>query len=232
MKKPVIGLVPLVDTQRESLWMLPGYMKCVEEAGGLPVMLPLDGEGADAEQMAALCDGIIFTGGHDVSPELYGEQNEGLCGEIIPARDSMETALLDAALARDKAVLGICRGMQLLNVRLGGSLWQDIPTQSPSDVNHRQSAPYDRPIHPVTVRGALAQTVGAEEILVNSCHHQGIRTLAPSLEPLAHAPDGLVEAVRLPGQRFVWGVQWHPEMLGVKDESSRRIFRAFVDACK
>lgn len=231
MRKPVIGLVPLVDTGRQSLWMLPGYMEGIRNAGGLPVMLPLDDDAKVVEQMVSFCDGFIFTGGHDVSPELYGEQNEGLCGEIIPARDSMETLLLKAALKGDRGVLGICRGLQFLNVSLGGTLYQDIPIQFPSEVNHRQPAPYDQPIHPVEVSGDLAKVVGAEKIMVNSCHHQAIRDLAPGLEVMALAPDGIVEAVRVPGKRFVWAVQWHPEFMHRVDENSQKIFRAFVEGC-
>lgn len=232
MRKPVIGLVPLVDTGRESLWMLPGYMDGIREAGGLPIMLPLDDEESDVAQMAAMCDGILFTGGHDVSPELYDETDEGLCGEIIPARDAMETKLLKAALEKDMAVLGICRGLQFLNVSLGGTLFQDIPAQCPSEVDHHQPAPYHLPIHPVTVSGPLAEAVGAEKLMVNSCHHQAIRDLAPGLEVMAQAPDGLVEAIRLPGKKFVWAVQWHPEFMQKADEPSKAIFRSFVDGCK
>ena len=167
-----------------------------------------------------------------MNPELYGQKNEGLTGELIPARDSMEGKLLKAALELDKGVLGICRGLQFINVMLGGSLYQDIPTQFESNVNHRQPAPYHLPIHPVTVSGPLAEAVEAEEIMVNSCHHQGIRDLSPELEIMASAPDGLVEAIRLPGKKFVWAVQWHPEFMHRVDENSRRIFRGFVEGCK
>lgn len=232
MKKPVIGLVPLVDTGRESLWMLPGYMEGVKNAGGLPVMLPLEADRDTVEQMTAMCDGFVFTGGHDVNPVLYGETNEGLTGEIIPARDAMETELLCFALEQDKAVLGICRGLQFLNVHLGGTLYQDLPTQANSAVNHRQPAPYDLPIHPVKLSGGLAQALGAEETMVNSCHHQAIRDLAPGLEVTAQAPDGIVEAVCLPGKKFVWAVQWHPEFFRPEHPDSQAIFRAFVDGCK
>lgn len=232
MRKPVIGLVPLVDTGRESLWMLPGYMEGIREAGGLPVMLPLNDDAADVEQMAAMCDGILFTGGHDVSPELYGEMDQGLCGEIIPEQDSMETKLLKAALEKDCAVLGICRGLQFLNVSLGGTLYQDIPVQCPSQVDHHQSAPYHLPIHSVAVSGPLAEAVGTEALMVNSCHHQAIRALAPGLEVMAQAPDGIVEAIRLPGKKFVWAVQWHPEFMQKADQASKAIFRAFVAGCR
>lgn len=232
MKKPVIGLVPLVDRERESLWMLPGYMEGIASAGGIGLMLPLNDDEADLEQLALLCDGFIFTGGHDISPELYGQRNEGLCGEIIPGRDAMETKLMALVLEQDKGVLGICRGMQFLNVHLGGTLYQDLPTQFPGGMDHRQSRPYDRPAHRVAARGLLAQTVESEELRVNSCHHQGIRDLAKGLEVMAAAPDGLIEAVRMPGKRFVWAVQWHPEFLYRTDPPSRAILRAFVDGCR
>lgn len=232
MTRPVIGLVPLVDSGRESLWMLPGYMEGIRNAGGLAVMLPLEGDDGAVERMAALCDGFLFTGGHDVDPALYGEKSEGLTGEIIPGRDVMETKLLARALELDKPVLGICRGLQFLNVHLGGSLYQDIPTQFPSEVNHRQPAPYHQPIHPVALSGGLARILGREETMVNSCHHQGIRNLAPGLSVMAQAPDGLAEAICLPGKRFVWAVQWHPEFFRPEHTDSRAIFRAFVEACK
>ena len=232
MNRPVIGLIPLVDTGRESLWMLPGYMEGIRAAGGLAVMLPLEGEDCAVERMAQLCDGFLFTGGHDVDPALYGEKNEGLTGELIPGRDVMETKLMARALELDKPVLGICRGLQFLNVHLGGTLYQDIQTQSPSSVNHRQPAPYYQPIHPVKLEGELAAVLGKEETMVNSCHHQGIRDLAPGLKAMARAEDGLVEAICLPGKRFAWAVQWHPEFFKPEHEDSRAIFRAFVESCK
>ena len=122
MKKPLIGIVPLVDEARESYWMLPGYMQGVEQAGGVPVMLPLTDDAAALRQLADTCDGFLLTGGQDVSPALYGAAPTLQCGETCPARDAMEARLLDLALAADKPVLGICRGIQFLNVHLGGTL--------------------------------------------------------------------------------------------------------------
>lgn len=232
MNKPIIGLVPLVDTGRDSLWMLPGYMEGVANAGGVAVMLPLTDDDESIARILAVCDGILFTGGHDIHPALYGAQMSSLCGETIPARDSMETKLLKAALDADKAVLGICRGLQFLNVSLGGTLIMDIPTQRPSDVNHRMPVPYDRSIHEVSLSGPLAEVIGSDTMGVNSCHHQGIDHLAESLEVMAVAPDGMKEAVCLPGKKFVWAVQWHPEFSHKADENSRRIFQAFVNGCK
>lgn len=232
MKKPLIGLIPLVDEGRESFWMLPGYMAGIARAGGLAVMLPLTGEDVDIENLVERFDGFLFTGGHDVDPALYGQEKEDCCGDLCPSRDAMEQKLLKAALAADKPVLGICRGLQLMNAVLGGTLWQDIPTQFPSETNHRMAAPYGRAEHTVQVNpelpfGNLPLTLG-----VNSCHHQGIRELAPELKVWAKAPDGLVEAIFLPGKRYARAVQWHPEFFRVEDELSRTIFSGFVEAAK
>lgn len=232
MKKPVIGIVPLVDMGRDSLWMLPGYMEGVAQAGGLPVMLPLTEAGEDIGQLVELCDGLLFTGGHDVSPALYGEEVLPVCGELCPARDRMEKPLLLAAVEADKAILGICRGFQFLNAALGGTLYQDLPAQRPSDCDHHMAAPYDREAHCVSLRGPLAEALGAGETGVNSCHHQGIKALAPGLSVMAAAPDGLAEAVWMPERRFVWAVQWHPEFSYRVSADSRKIFAAFVEASR
>lgn len=145
MKQPLIGIVPLVDEARESYWMLPGYMQGVEQAGGVPVMLPLTDDAAALRQLADTCDGFLLTGGQDVFPALYGAAPTPQCGQTCPARDAMEARLLDLALAADKPVLGICRGIQFLNVHLGGTLYQDLPAEHPTAANHHQTPPYDVP---------------------------------------------------------------------------------------
>lgn len=151
MKQPLIGIVPLVDEARESYWMLPGYMQGVEQAGGVPVMLPLTDDAAALRQLADTCDGFLLTGGQDVFPALYGAAPTPQCGQTCPARDAMEARLLDLALAADKPVLGICRGIQFLNVHLGGTLYQDLPAEHPTAANHHQTPPYDVPVHSVTL---------------------------------------------------------------------------------
>ncbi len=230
---PIIGLVPLVDEERDSLWMLPGYMDGVRAAGGLPLMLPLTDDSDALAQLCGLCDGFLLTGGHDVSPEVYRAERLPVCGACSPERDRMEAGLLARAMAADKPVLGICRGIQFINAALGGTLWQDLPSQRPSAVEHHQAPPYDVPAHPVDlVPGTpLASLLGAKSILVNSYHHQAIRQIAPGLEPMAEAPDGIVEAVHHPGRRFLWAVQWHPEFAWRTDSNALAIFRAFVAAC-
>ena len=128
-KRPLIGLVPLMDYQRASYWMLPGYMQGIEQAGGVPVMLPLTDDDAALARLADTCDGFLLTGGQDVEPAVYGAAQTSLCGEISPQRDAMERKLLALARAQDKPVLGICRGIQFLNAALGGTLWQDLPVE-------------------------------------------------------------------------------------------------------
>ena len=234
MRKPIIGLIPLVDKGRDSLWMLPGYMNGIAAAGGIGVMLPLDQDPENLKNIAQTFDGFLFTGGHDVSPERYGQENTGLCGELSPERDAMEWQLLELALKLDKPVLGICRGLQLINAALGGTLWQDIVTQFSSETNHRMAAPYGRAEHTVTVaQGSPFAAWGIPGTIgVNSCHHQGIRTLAPALKAMATAPDGLVEAAWMPEAKFACAVQWHPEFFPVDDPVGTLIFRNFVEACK
>lgn len=234
MKKPVIALIPLVDAGRDSLWMLPGYLNGISAAGGIGVMLPLTDNDEDVDEILSRFDGFLFTGGHDVDPNLYGQEKTGLCGELAPGRDAMEPKLLLRALEENKPVFGICRGLQLMNAVLGGTLYQDIPVQFPSQTNHRMAAPYGRAAHNVQILPGtpFAALDIPETIGVNSCHHQGILALSPRMAPMAVAPDGLIEAAHIPGKNFACAVQWHPEFFPVEDPISRIIFRAFVDACR
>lgn len=230
--KPIVGVMPLWDEEKDSIWMLPGYLDGIRQAGGLPVIFPLTAEEPELVQLAGLCGGFLFTGGQDVSPALYHEEPPAGLASACEARDRMEAVVLKRAMEADKPVLGICRGLQFINAALGGSLYQDIPTQRPSPVEHHQTAPYDRPIHSVRVEpdSPLYRRLGEAQLQVNSYHHQAVKTLAPGLKAMAAAPDGLTEALYHPQQRFLWGVQWHPEFLWHTDPFSRSIFRAFVEA--
>jgi putative glutamine amidotransferase len=233
MEKPVIGVTPLWDEGKNSLWMLPGYVDSISRAGGLPIMLPLTADKAEVRQLADLCAGFLFTGGQDVNPGLYGAEVLPICGPICQIRDAMEGALFSVAvLEGNKPALGICRGIQIFNVLLGGTLYQDIPTQLPQSVlTHRQNPPYEQPVHEVNIEAGspLGALLGAETLAVNSSHHQGIAGLSPKLSPMAWAGDGLIEAVYMKEKAFVWAVQWHPEVLAT--ESSGKIFTAFIEAC-
>lgn len=230
--KPLIGIVPLVDVEKESYWMLPGYMEGITEAGGIPLMLPLTEDINVIEQMIGTLDGFLLTGGHDVSPKLYGEEKLPECGECCEMRDRMEEKLFLSALKADKPVFGICRGIQFMNAVLGGTLYQDIPTQYSTTTQHHMEPPYDRSVHSVSIVEStpLAKILSCEKINVNSYHHQAIKVLSNQLKPMAISEDGLVEAVYYPDKTFVIALQWHPEFSFKKDHHSRKILKAFVDA--
>lgn len=217
-QSPIIGVTPLWDTERKSVWMLPDYLDGIRAAGGIPVVLPLEMSEKDADRIVETCDGFLFTGGQDV----------GSC----PERDKLETLLLSKALPSDKAILGICRGLQFINVFLGGTLWQDLPSQHPSEIVHRQGKPYGTPTHKVMLSGDLSKLLGKETLEVNTLHHQAAKDLGENLEMTAVAPDGIIEAVQMAGKRFVWAVQWHPEYMFRTDPDSLAIFLCFVKHCK
>ena len=179
--KKVIGLIPLYDEEKESYWMLPGYMKVIERCGALPVMLPLTEDTEELEQCLGMCDGLLLTGGHDVDPAVYGEEAIPECGQCCHTRDVMEAYLLKRAVETDLPVFGICRGIQSMNASLGGTLYQDLDTQHPSETEHHMTPPYDRGVHKITVKegSLLARMIGAGEHSVNSYHHQAVKELAP-----------------------------------------------------
>ena len=234
MGKPMVGIIPLVDRERESYWMLPGYMEGLAREGAIPVMLPLTSDQGVLEQIVKKFDGFLFTGGQDVSPDIYREEILPVCGERCKERDEMERRLLALAWERDKPVLGICRGIQFINAVLGGTLYQDLPSQKPSEVKHHQSPPYDEPVHEVDiVEGSpLHRLLGQTVIPVNSYQHQAVRKLAAKLCVMAYSEDGLVEAVYAPEKKYVWAFQWHPEFSYLKDENSKKIFQSFVDSMR
>ena len=203
------------------------------EAGAIPE-IPAVQEAAEAEELLRRADGLFLTGGCDVSPALYGEAPVEACGTADPVRDVSDRVLLEAALKLRKPILCICRGFQMTNVCLGGTLWQDLDTQYHEPLHHRANteAEYRRAAHTVTVLPdtPLHRLFGADSLEVNSLHHQAVRTLAPDLRPMAVAPDGIVESWYLPGDQWLRGYQWHPEMM--EDPAQRSaIFGEFLDAC-
>ncbi len=232
--KPVIGLIPLYDDNKESYWMLPGYMKALESCGAVPIMLPLTNNQEELKVAYDLCQGILFTGGHDVSPGIYGEEPAEACGASCQLRDEMESFILKLCLEDGKPFLGICRGIQFLNAYLGGSLYQDLPSEYESNIEHHMEPPYDRGAHKVEIlKGSqLADIIGEGIIEVNSYHHQAIKDLSPKVEKMAVSEDGLVEAIAVKNHRFAIGVQWHPEFSYTKSQENAKIINAFVKECK
>ena len=229
--RPVIAVTPLYDPERQAAWVYHNYLDSLEEQGAIPLVPPFSQDPAVLDYFLEGCDGLLLTGGCDIDPGLYGQPPAG-SQEVCPLRDRLDSALLAGMLERDRPVLGICRGFQLLNILLGGDLWQDLPTQRPSAVLHQMGLPYNRAAHRVDLEPGshLARLLGREQLPVNSCHHQGVRRLGAGIAPMAWAEDGLPEAGWLPGKRWVWGVQWHPERTRQELPGSRELFAAFVAA--
>jgi len=206
------------------------YVRAVERAGGLPVLIPLGLSEASLRSLYARLDGLLFSGGGDVSPDAFdGGSHEKVFG-VDPDRDRVEMTLIHWAVGDDKPFLGVCRGVQVMNVALGGSLFLDISQISGAGM-HTFYPGYrrDHLAHPVAVEeeSLLARSVGAPIVKVNSLHHQAIKEPAPDLRVVARAPDGVIEAAELPGHAFALGVQWHPECLP-RSPAARQLFRTFV----
>ena len=234
MQKVVIGIMPLWDDEKKSLWMLPEYMSSLEDFGAVTIMLPLTTNETILDYFISLCDGFLLTGGQDVSPLLYHEQPSPQCGVSCDMRDAMDSYILIKSIEQNKAVLGICRGIQLMNVVLGGTLYQDLPTENGSNIDHHMSAPYDREAHKLHIinHTPLRTLLGKELISVNSYHHQAVKILAKPLSAMAYAEDKIIEAAYMPSRKFIWGIQWHPEFSYKVSEKSKAIFRAFLLAAK
>lgn len=234
--KPVIGIIPLFDEEKDSIWMVPGYMDGIRRAGAVPMILPLVCDQADLRQIKSMCSGYLFTGGHDVDPSLYGEEKSGLCGPACMERDRLEQNVFRMAWEDHKAVLGICRGLQLINVLMGGTLFQDLPSefQGTCCIEHHMKPPYSRVCHQVELvqDGPLCKLLGRNSMGVNSYHHQGIKKLAPGLKATAVAEDGLVEGIYAPDREYIQAVQWHPEFMSPGDADAGKIFRSFIEGSK
>lgn len=233
-KKAVIGVMPLYDDEKDSIWMLQGYFDSLKEAGAIPVMIPLHLKKDELEQINGFFDGWLFTGGHDISPNLYGETVSEKCGVTNNDRDNLERAVFNMAMAEDKPILGICRGIQIINAFMGGTLYQDLESERPSRIEHHMVPPYDRKQHEVLIKenSPLYKALGKSEIGVNSYHHQAIKELGDGLDIMAVSEDGLVEAVYSSKKKFLWAVQWHPEFSYKNNGDSMKILNTFVKACE
>lgn len=228
--RKVIGIMPLYDDKKESYWMLPGYMKMLEAENAIPLMLPLTSKAEELDFFLEICGGFLLTGGQDVSPSVYHAARKPWCGSCCELRDEMERYLLNRIVEQDKAALGICRGIQFMNVCYGGTLFQDLVTEHTSCINHHMKPPYNRVAHQVTVQKdtPLYHILGEEQIGVNSYHHQAIKKLSSEFQTMAFSEDGLIESIYMPSHKFIVGVQWHPEFSYEVDENSRKLISAFV----
>lgn len=243
--KPIIGItsnyldaIPYavdvgIGTPGQDWYLLAGdYINSVLYAGGIPVMLPITRDEDILHSYVNLCDGFLISGGNDITPDLYNERITH-CGKICPERDLFDVDLTKYVLEwTNKPLLGICRGCQIFNIALGGTLYQDV--SSAGFLPHTiLSLPRNHFSHKVIVdeESMLYRIVGSKELEVNSFHHQAIRDVAPGANGTAISPDGVVEAIELSGKRFFLGVQWHPEMM-YDVAIQKKIFSAFLEASK
>ncbi|MFB7155463.1 gamma-glutamyl-gamma-aminobutyrate hydrolase family protein [Lysinibacillus sp. NPDC056232] len=231
--KPIIGITAFVEDDLSSR-LNAAYSKSIIEAGGIPLIIPLGVE-EDVAQILSLTDGLLLSGGHDVHPFLFGAEPTPKLGKVHPERDSVELSLIEAAFIRKMPVFGICRGIQMLNVAFGGTVYQDIESEYHSRklIKHMQQAARGVTTHHVhlTPDTLLTTMIDEEKIAVNSFHHQAINVVAEKLKVVAKSSDGIIEAVVHEDLPFCLAVQWHPEELAIAgDEVSKKLFTAFVKA--
>jgi putative glutamine amidotransferase len=209
------------------------YIRAIEQAGGVPLPIPITDREATLRAIYGLIDGLLLAGGVDIDPAHFAEEPNPQLGKVDASRDRVELALTRWALDDQRPILGICRGIQTLNVASGGTLWQDIDAQVPAalDHKHQPGRPYTYRAHPVSVEpgSRLARLVGASELQVNSLHHQAPKEAGHGLRAVAWAPDGVIEGLEGTGDGWIIGVQWHPEWL-LDDPCMLGLLQAFVRA--
>ena len=235
-QRPRIGITMRLELETDRFYLGRHYSEAVEGAGGLPVHLPLIPNADYIASIMAGLDGLLLPGSDsDVDPARYGHEPHPQLGHVVPEKDETDLLTLQEAERRAMPIFAICFGLQSLNVSRGGTLIQDIPSQLPDAIKHNQGSPRDRHSHRVRILegSLLGQLAGGDRAPVNSHHHQAVETLGRELVATAWAPDGLVEAVEDPrSDRFVVGVQWHPELAWERDVLSQALFNRFVDEAR
>mgnify|MGYP001236431442 CR=1 FL=1 len=235
MKDPVIGLTALRSPDQSSYHhILTGpYVRAVTGAGGYPIVVPSIVDRCD--QALDMMDGLLLIGGGDIEAKHLGVENHPKAKFFNPLRDEFELAMIKKAADRKMPMFGICRGMQIMNVALGGSLYQDINDEQGTAFDHMREQTPDKLVHSVSIApdSCLASILGTTSASVNSVHHQAVRDPAPALRAVAWAPDGVVEGIESCGNGgFMLGVQWHPERIAETMPEQRRLFERFVKAAE
>ena len=227
--KATIGILPNINDEG-ILSLDRAYIQAIERAGGIPIILPYADELDTLYQMLDCVDGVLLTGGGDVAPSYYGETPHEKTQKPCELRDKLDFACFEYAFKKKKPILAICRGMQLANVALGGTLYQDLPSQFESDIVHKQTEGKFESSHPVFVKeGTPLVRIARKEIMAsNSFHHQAIKDLADGFAVMGVAEDGLIEAVYYTGDQYFRGYQWHPERLSGTDVSNENVFSEFI----
>lgn len=235
-RRPAIGITPdfnekPTDSSAPRYELKQAYADAVLRAGGLPFILPYSDDPTCIDAYLDRVSGLLVTGGaFDIPPEAYGDTARDGLGALKHSRTAFETALMQAALKRNMPVLGICGGMQLLNVVMGGSLFQDILKEVQNSKDHEQKHDRTQPAHPIDVKDGtlLCESLGKGQVMVNSTHHQAVKAPGKNVIVSATSPDGVVEAIEVPSHPFALGVQWHPELLVNAVPAHLGIYKAFV----
>lgn len=228
--QPLIGISCSYEQKEGRYHLAEAYVEAVIAAGGVPVILPGSWSIKKAAPYLKAVKGLILAGGGDVDPAYFNEEPHPNLGEITPSRDRFEIMLVKSALRMNKPVLGICRGIQIINIACGGTLIQHIPAVVKKPLKHSQAAPRDHATHRVFIdkSSRLAKILQTDAIRVNSFHHQAVANPAVGFNVSAISSDSVIEAIEHPKYRFVHGVQWHPECMVINDKASRLLFKAFV----
>lgn len=236
---PLIGISGSVSKSEKEMSIQTYYTNALMKAGAIPVLLCPNLDDAMLRECMEGLDGILLAGGNDVSPDRYGHDPIDELGEVNPLRDEFEGRLVRMAAEMQMPVLGICRGIQSINVAMGGTLWQDVPSQyrtagGAKGIAHSQTRADFYPSHRVLIEEntMLMKLIGQREIRVNSFHHQGVRDTAPCMKVAAYASDGLIEAIEHPDLPFFLGVQWHPERYFDRDRTAMVLFDALAEAAR
>lgn len=235
--QPVIGITTLQRTDPNRLptvVLIQAYVRAIMQAGGVPVLIPSMLADGGWDILYERLDGILFSGGGDIAPEHFNGAPHPRLDDVDPLRDSIELSLVRAVVEDGKPFLGICRGIQTVNVGLGGTLYTHLPEQLSTPIDHAYPGNMRTAIvHEVKLEEGtrMAEVVGQPILKVNSLHHQGLKEVAPGLRVAGRAPGGLVEAVELPGHPFGLAVQWHPEWL-TDQQPTQNLFGAFVEAAE
>lgn len=235
--RPMIAVTPNYDYSIETASIKNLYNEGVIEAGGIPIIVPYSTNEEVLKAVIAASDGLLVTGGPDVDAKYFGEYNTPVTGSILPGRDILEIFLIKKAMEQRKPVFGICRGIQILNVALGGTLYQDIKCQLSGELvgEHSQKAPRWYPYHDVYIEPGSKVHESFESrscVKVNTFHHQAVKDVAPGFWVTSRAMDGIIEAIEHLDYEFVVGVQWHPEDMWLKDRIFLNLFNMFIESCK
>lgn len=237
--KPVIGILSNVSMSEledcsslEKTFVNSSYVTAVIKSGGIPLVIPVNTDEDIVKYQIKLCQGIIISGGIDINPILYNEEPVNGMGSFNPDLDTFDILSIKEAINRDIPILGICRGIQILNVALGGTLYQDIGLCEGNFIKHMQQTKKHVPTHSIKiVKDSLLSSILGEETYVNSYHHQCIKDLAEGFKVVAYSKDGIIEAIEMKNTEFVLGVEWHPELMIENDEKMMNLFYKFIQVC-